>query len=152
MRRARTFIKWTALGFVVVLVAIQFVPYGRDHSNPAGGRQIAWDSPRTEQLMTDACMDCHSNLTKWPWYSNVAPISWLVQKDVEDGREALNLSTDGEVEVEEMIEAIREGSMPPWQYKPTHPGARLSDQEKQDLIRGLEATFRRRRFFRLREI
>lgn len=141
MRRARTIIKWTALGFVVVLVAIQFVPYGRDHSNPAGGRQIAWDSPRTEQLMTGACMDCHSNLTKWPWYSNVAPISWLVQKDVEDGREALNLSTDGEVEVDEMIEAIREGSMPPWQYKPTHPGARLSDQEKQDLIRGLEATF-----------
>ena len=141
MRRARTIIKWTALGFVVVLVAIQFVPYGRDHSNPAGGRQIAWDSPRTEQLMTDACMDCHSNLTKWPWYSNVAPISWLVQKDVEDGREALNLSTDGEVEVDEMIEAIREGSMPPWQYKPTHPGARLSGQEKQDLIRGLEATF-----------
>ncbi len=141
MRRARTIIKWTALGFVVVLVAIQFVPYGRDHSNPAGGRQIAWDSPRTEELMTDACMDCHSNLTKWPWYSNVAPISWLVQKDVEDGREALNLSTDGEVEVDEMIEAIREGSMPPWQYKPTHPGARLSDQEKQDLIRGLEATF-----------
>ncbi len=121
MRRARTIIKWTALGFVVVLVAIQFVPYGRDHSNPAGGRQIAWDSPRTEQLMTDACIDCHSNLTKWPWYSNVAPISWLVQKDVEDGREALNLSTDGEVEVDEMIEAIREGSMPPWQYKPTHP-------------------------------
>ena len=152
MRRARTIIKWTALGFVVVLVAIQFVPYGRDHSNPAGGRQIAWDSPRTEQLMTDACMDCHSNLTKWPWYSNVAPISWLVQKDVEDGREALNLSTDGEVEVDEMIEAIREGSMPPWQYKPTHPGARLSDQEKQDLIRGLEATFRRRRCFGLREI
>jgi mono/diheme cytochrome c family protein len=140
VRRFRTIIKWAALGFVVVLVAIQFVPYGRDHSNPAGGRQIAWDSPRTEQLMTDACMDCHSNLTKWPWYSNVAPISWLVQKDVEDGREALNLST-GEVEVDEMIEAIREGSMPPWQYKPTHPGARLSDQEKQDLIRGLEATF-----------
>ena len=112
-----------------MLVAIQFVPYGRDHSNPAGGRQIAWDSPRTDQLMTDACMDCHSNLTKWPWYSNVAPISWLVQKDVEDGREALNLST-GEVEVDEMIEAILDGSMPPWQYKPTHPGARLSDQEK----------------------
>jgi mono/diheme cytochrome c family protein len=128
VRRFRTIIKWTALGFVVVLVAIQFVPYGRDHSNPAGGRQIVWDSPRTEQLMTDACMDCHSNLTKWPWYSNIAPISWLVQKDVEDGRKALNLST-GEVEVDDMIEAVRKGSMPPWQYKPTHPGARLSDQE-----------------------
>ena len=140
MLRFRTILMWTGLGLLVVLVAIQFVPYGRDHTNPAGGRQIAWDSPRTEQLMADACMDCHSNLTKWPWYSNVAPVSWLVQRDVDEGRRALNLST-GEVEVEEMIESIREGSMPPWQYKPTHPSARLSEQEKRELIRGLEATF-----------
>ena len=136
----RTILKWAAVGLVALLVAIQLVPYGRDHTNPSGGRQIAWDSPRTEQLMTDACMDCHSNLTKWPWYSNIAPVSWLVQKDVEDGRRELNLST-GETEVEEMVETIQEGSMPPWQYKPTHPAARLSDQEKQDLISGLEATF-----------
>jgi mono/diheme cytochrome c family protein len=136
----RTLFKWGALGLVALLVAIQLVPYGRDHKNPPGGRQIAWDSPRTEQLMTDACMDCHSNLTTWPWYSNVAPISWLVQNDVDEGRKTLNLST-GEPEVEEMVETIREGSMPPWQYKPAHPGARLSDQEKRDLIRGLQATF-----------
>ena len=138
--RFRTILKWTVLGALLVLVAIQFVPYGRDHSNPAGGRPIAWDSPRTEQLMRDACTDCHSNETKWPWYSNVAPISWLVQHDVDEGRGALNLST-GDGEVDEMIETIREGSMPPLQYKPTHSGARLSDQEEQDLIRGLEATF-----------
>lgn len=135
-----TILKWAGLGLVVLLVVIQFVPYGRAHTNPTGGRQIAWDSARTEQLMTDACMDCHSSLTKWPWYSNVAPISWLVQNDVDEGRRVLNLSTD-DPELEEMIDAIREGSMPPWQYKPAHPGARLSDQEKQDLIRGLEATF-----------
>jgi hypothetical protein len=138
--RLRTPAKWTALGLLVLLLAIQVVPYGRDHTNPTGGRQIAWDSPRTEQLMTDACMDCHSNLTRWPWYSNVAPISWLVQHDVDEGRGELDLST-GDVELEEMIEAIREGSMPPWQYKPTHPGAWLSQGEKQDLIQGLEATF-----------
>ena len=138
--RLRRPAKWTALGLLVLLLAIQVVPYGRDHTNPTGGRQIAWDSPRTEQLMTDACMDCHSNLTRWPWYSNVAPISWLVQHDVDEGRGELNLST-GDVDLEEMIEAIREGSMPPWQYKPTHPGAWLSQGEKQDLIQGLEATF-----------
>ena len=138
--RLRTPAKWTALGLLVLLLAIQVVPYGRDHTNPTGGRQIAWDSPRTEQLMTGACMDCHSNLTRWPWYSNVAPISWLVQHDVDEGRGELNLST-GDVDLEEMIEAIREGSMPPWQYKPTHPGAWLSQGEKQDLIQGLEATF-----------
>jgi hypothetical protein len=133
-------LKWAGLGLVVLVVAIQFVPYGRDHSNPAAGREIAWDSPRTEQLMTGACMDCHSNLTRWPWYSNVAPVSWLVQHDVDEGRRELNIST-GDVELEEMIETIREGSMPPLQYKPTHSGARLSAQERADLIRGLETTF-----------
>ena len=92
--------------------------------------------------MREACLDCHSNLTSWPWYSNVAPISWLVQHDVDEGRAQLNLSTDA-VELDEMIEAVREESMPPWQYKPAHPGARLSSQDKEDLIRGLEATFGR---------
>jgi mono/diheme cytochrome c family protein len=140
MRNWRTILKRSALGAVALLLAIQLVPYGRDHSNPSGGRKIAWDSPRTKNLMAGACMDCHSNETKWPWYSNVAPVSWLVQNDVESGREALNLST-GEADVDEMINAIEEGSMPPWQYKPTHTGAWLSDAEKQDLIRGIRATF-----------
>jgi mono/diheme cytochrome c family protein len=140
VRRARRILAWVALAAVALLVVIQLVPYGRDHTNPAGGRAIAWDSQRTDRLMTGACMDCHSNQTTWPWYANVAPVSWLVQNDVEEGRDALNLST-GEIELDELIETIREGSMPPWQYKPMHPGARLSDQEKNDLIRGLRATF-----------
>lgn len=140
MSRFRRILLRAGVGLLAVLAAIQFVPYGRDHTNPAGGRDIAWDSPRTEQLMAGACMDCHSNLTKWPWYSNVAPVSWLVQSDVDEGRRELNLST-GDVEVEELVESIREGSMPPLQYKPAHRAAWLSDQEKRDLIRGLEATF-----------
>jgi len=137
MRRAW---KWLAAGVVAVFLLIQLVPYGRDHTNPSGGRPISWNSPRTEELMRGACMDCHSNETQWPWYSNVAPVSWLVQRDVEEGRDRLNLSTDAP-EVEEMIHAIDEGEMPPLQYKPTHPGARLSDSEKQELTRGLQATF-----------
>ena len=90
MRPFRTILKWIAFGLVASLVVIQLVPYGRDHTNPPGGRQIAWDSPRTHELMTNACMDCHSNLTKWPWYSNVAPTSWLVQSHVDDGRDELD--------------------------------------------------------------
>jgi mono/diheme cytochrome c family protein len=136
----RRILKWGVLGVLALLLLIQLVPYGRDHSNPKGGRPIAWDSPRTKKLMTGACMDCHSNDTQWPWYSNVAPSSWLVQHDVEDGRSRLNLST-GQGEVGEMTEAIREGDMPPWQYKVVHSGARLSDREKQDLIHGIQATF-----------
>ena len=140
MRLLRRTWKWAAIGIVVLLVAIQFVPYGRDHTNPSGGQPISWNSPRTEELMRGACMDCHSNETEWPWYSNVAPVSWLVQSDVEEGRGALNLST-GDPEVQEMIEAIQEGEMPPWQYKPAHPGSRLSASEQRELIRGLQATF-----------
>jgi hypothetical protein len=113
MPPVRKILKSTILGFVALLLVIQLVPYGRDHTNPTGGRQIAWDSPRTQKLMTSACMDCHSNLTTWPWYSNVAPASWLVQNDVDGGRGASNLST-GEIELQEMIETIQEGSMPPW--------------------------------------
>ena len=139
MRRSRKILTWLALGFAV-LIGIQLVPYGRDHTNPTGGQAISWDSPRTKQLMTEACLDCHSNLTRWPWYSNVAPVSWLVQHDVDAGRARLNLST-GDFELDEMVEAVREGSMPPLQYKPTHSGARLSSKDKEDLIRGLEATF-----------
>jgi mono/diheme cytochrome c family protein len=138
--RLRVVFKWAAIVLWLTLLLIQFVPYGRDHSNPTGGKPIAWDSKRTQELMTGACMDCHSNEAKWPWYSNVAPVSWLVQRDVDDGRHALNLSTDAP-EVQEMIEAIAEGSMPPWQYKPAHPAARMSAREKQDLIRGIRATF-----------
>ena len=136
----RKILKWASIGFVAMLILVQFVPYGRDHSNATGGRPIAWDSPRTQELMTGACMDCHSNETTWPWYSNIAPVSWLVQRDVDEGRDTLNLST-GTGEIDEMIETIREGSMPPWFYKPLHSGARLSDLEKQDLIRGIQATF-----------
>ena len=136
----RAAFKWAAISVVLMLMLIQLVPYGRAHNNPATGRRIAWDSTRTQQLMSGACMDCHSNETRWPWYSNVAPVSWLVQKDVDDGRRELNLSTDAP-EVQELIEAIQEGSMPPWQYKPTHPAARLSAAEKRDLIRGVQTTF-----------
>ena len=130
---------WTLAGFLGLLLVLQLVPYGRDHANPPG-RKIAWDSARTEELLRGACMDCHSNETDWPWYSNVAPVSWLVQSDVDEGRDTMNLST-GSADLDEMIEAIDEGGMPPLQYKVAHPDARLSDAEKRDLIRGLRATF-----------
>ncbi|MEA2472297.1 MAG: hypothetical protein QOE06_212 [Thermoleophilaceae bacterium] len=135
----RKILKRSALWLVALLLVIQLVPYGRDHANPAG-RRIAWDSARTERLAAGACMDCHSNMTKWPVYSNVAPVSWLVERDVDEGRAKLNLSTE-DPKVRNMVEKIRDGSMPPWQYKPLHPGARLSATERQDLIRGLQATF-----------
>lgn len=137
--------RWALLalgGLITLFALIQAVPYGRDHSNPPVTAGPTWDSSRTKQLLADACGDCHSNLTRWPWYTNVAPFSWLAQKDVDEGREAVNLSELGrtEVEIEEMAEVIRSGEMPPWQYRVLHGAARLSDQEKEALIAGLAAS------------
>lgn len=130
-----------AVVVVVLLVVIQAVPYGRNHTNPPLRAEPKWDSARTRQLAVDACFACHSNQTRWPWYSSVAPVSWLTQHDVEDGRRILNFSEwDRPNASGEAAEAVREGSMPPLQFKILHPEARLSDAEKQELIRGLEAT------------
>ena len=137
-------IKWTALGSGARSrwLQLQFVPYGRDHSNPAGGRRIAWDSPAHGTADDRRVHGLSQQLSPSGRGTRTSHRSrgWC-RRTSQDGREASILSTDGEVEVDEMIETIREGSMPPWQYKPTHPEAWLSGQEKQDLIRGLEETF-----------
>jgi hypothetical protein len=127
---------------LVVLLALQLVPYGRRHANPARRIEPAWDSPTTRTLAVRACYDCHSNETVWPWYSHVAPLSWLVQRDVDEGRRELNFSEWDRVREggRESAESVRKGEMPPWFYTLTHPGARLSRADTQALIRGLEAT------------
>jgi hypothetical protein len=130
---------------VVIFGLIQLVPYGRDHTNPPVLQEPAWDSAQTRALAVRACYDCHSNETVWPWYSNIAPVSWLVQRDVEEGRRRLNLSEWGtrRQEADEAAEVVQEGEMPPSFYLPLHPAARLSSQEKSALVQGLVATFGR---------
>lgn len=132
-----------AAAVAVGFLAIQLVPYGRDHTNPPVTKEPKWDSPRTRALAARACFDCHSNLTKWPWYSNVAPMSWLVQRDVDAGRSQFNFSEwnrPQDVSSGDLADAIRGGSMPPWFYTVPHPSARLSSSEQQALIQGLTAT------------
>jgi hypothetical protein len=127
----------TALGVLVVFVALQLVPYGWTHSNPPVTRGATWPDGETEALARAACYDCHSNETEWPAYSYVAPMSWLVRRDVEEGREELNLSEldqGGGHELDDAAETIQEGSMPPSQYVQLHPDARLSEAEEQRLI------------------
>jgi len=127
-----------AAGFVL----IQLVPYGRNHTNPPVVQEPAWNAPETRALAVRACFDCHSNETVWPWYSNIAPVSWLTQRDVDEGRQKLNFSdivNSGE-EGHEAGEAVLKGKMPPLQYYPTHPEARLTDAEKQQLAQGLDQT------------
>ncbi len=139
---------WRILGAgvavcVVLFLLIQLVPV--DASNPPITGEPNWDSPQTRELAQAACFDCHSNETTWPWYSKIAPVSWLTAHDVNDGRSELNFSEWGSqrMETDEIAEVINEGEMPPWFYVVMHPSANLSDSEKQALISGLNATFSR---------
>ena len=147
-RRAirKALLRWGAIGLgvlVFLFVVIQAVPYGRDHSNPPVRQEPTWDNPETRALAVDACFDCHSNQTHWPWYSNVAPVSWLAQRDVDAGRKALNFSEWGREQegADEAAEKVADKEMPPSYYGWLHPKARLSSDERQALIQGLEAMF-----------
>jgi hypothetical protein len=126
-----------AVGFGV----IQLVPYGWWHENPPVVADAPWPDAETAQLARGACYDCHSNETEWPAYSYVAPMSWLVRSDVEEGRHELNFSRwdEDDGEADDAAEALREGSMPPPQYRLLHPDARLSDEEVDRLVAALEA-------------
>ena len=137
-KRGRVLVVLVALAFL-----IQLVPYGRDHSNPPVIAEPDWDTPRTRELFFAACKDCHSHETVWPWYASVAPVSWLLAHDVEEGRSEFNVSRwgQGKQEADEAAEMLREEEMPPWFYLPTHPEARLSEAERDELLRGLVATF-----------
>jgi len=137
--------KWLIRGMfagVALFLLAQVVPYGRNHTNPPVTQSIKWNSPRTEQLAAGACFDCHSNLTSWKWYSNIAPFSWLIYKDVVDGRANLNFSewNKPQADAGDIVEAVQSGSMPPLQYKPLHAGARLSKAQQDELARGLRIT------------
>lgn len=139
-------LRWVAAGAAALLLAAQFVPYGRAHDNPPIIAEPEWDSAATRALAVRACFDCHSNETRWPWYSNVAPMSWLIQRDVDEGREELNWSewTPQRAEdEEEYSEVLLEGSMPPWTFEVLHGEARLSDAEIDALLAGFRATFGR---------
>ncbi len=128
------------LAGLVLFGLIQLIPYGHDHTNPPVVQEPAWDSPQTRALAVRACFDCHSNLTAWPWYTSVAPVSWLTERDVLEGRRRLNFSDWIGRGEGEMSRVISRGSMPPFYYVWLHPSAALSAQEKTALINGLNAT------------
>ena len=141
----KRYLTWGVLGGIALLLVIQLVPYGRDHKNPPVTQAAVFKSAAVNQIVTDSCNDCHSNLTKWPWYTNVAPMSWLVTRDVNGGRNVMNLSEWGrpQPELGDLVEVIKSGEMPPLQYKiaPNHWSARLSDAKKKQLIAGFRELY-----------
>lgn len=134
----------TAVSALLVFGLIQLIPYGHDHSNPPVTGEPRWANARTRELMVDACYACHSNEVKYPAYASVAPLSWAVQRHVDEGREAVNYSefaTDPG-DAEDSAKVVDEGEMPPAVFTRfgRHPEANLSEAELRELIAGLRAT------------
>jgi hypothetical protein len=131
------------LGIAGGLLAAQFVPVQR--TNPPVKSDVS-APPGIEATLRRACYDCHSNETRWPWYSRVAPISWLAQHEVELGRKEINFSEWGEYypatrkrKLQWMDRAIRQEAMPPWSYRIVHPDARITQEDRAALERWIDS-------------
>ncbi|HEX7670176.1 MAG TPA: heme-binding domain-containing protein [Polyangiaceae bacterium] len=134
--------KLVAKGLMVLVGALcvaQLVSV--DRTNPPVQGEIS-APPDVKTVLRRACYDCHSNETKWPWYSRVAPMSWLVHRDVVGGRKHVNFSEWAALPPEKKKkkqkkagEEVSGGDMPLWFYLPLHPDARLSDADKQVIAR-----------------
>jgi hypothetical protein len=127
-------LRWIVFGVLSALVGMQLVPVNR--SNPAVEVEVPAPT-NVRAVLRRACYDCHSNETMWPWYSKVAPFSWLVARDVHEGRKELNFSSWNQYttkqqmkKLKESWEEIAEGEMPPWFYLPVHRDAVLSAEDR----------------------
>jgi len=136
----RPWLRRALLGVGAGAVLIQLLPFGREHANPPVRATPPWPDARTRTLATRSCFDCHSNQTRWAWYTFVAPVSWAVQRDVYRAREKLNFTEwDRSQQIEKAPEKVREGEMPLPQYLLAHPEARLTPAERAALAQGLAA-------------
>jgi hypothetical protein len=139
----RRVLKIVAILLVVLVVGIQAIRPARtnppiDESQTINARtQI---TPEVASILDRSCRDCHSNKTVWPWYTNVAPLSWWLSNHVSDGRRSLNMSEWGKLpsdrqerKLRQMCDEVQESMMPLSSYTPMHPAAKLSEQDKKTL-------------------
>ena len=139
----RKFLKAAAVFFTLLLAGAQFVRPERVNPPAVAGQSLAERAsvpPEVAGVLERSCMDCHSNRTDWPWYSNVAPASWFVIDHVNHGRRHLNFSRWGEYSRRDRLELLdgictmtKGGSMPLGSYTLVHRGARLTHRDWQTL-------------------
>lgn len=133
--------KWLLIGLVAAAVGIQLVP--TRHKNPPVETEFTIEAnttmtPEVEEIFARACYDCHSNQTRWPWYSYVAPVSWVITDDVRRAREHYNFSEwatqtpkDADHTLDEICEEVERGQMPLPSYLWLHSDAQLSEDDIQ---------------------
>jgi len=127
-----------------VALAIQLVPIRRD--NPPTTSTVT-APPQVTAILRRSCYSCHSHETAWPWYSHVAPVAWLVARDVHEGRRHLNFSDWSKeppnIQQErllDLVDEVQHGDMPLWYYTPLHGEARLSQADIDTLVGWAEAS------------
>lgn len=142
-------LKRILLGLVAVLVILQF--FRIDKTNPPLDQPndfITQTNPPQEiaALLKDACYDCHSHETKYPWYTNIAPVSWWIKDHIDEAREHLNFSIWGTYEakkrahkLEECYEEVEEKHMPLKSYTWMHPEAKLDESQRSKLVKWFKA-------------
>jgi len=135
----RKWLKRLGVVLIIVLIGIQFVPIAR--TNPSERGEVP-APPEVQSLLRRACYDCHSNETRWPWYAYVAPISFLLSRDVKEGRREVNFSIWGQYndrrksrKFKEIVEQVETGKMPQWYYVLLHPEAKLAQTERESIIK-----------------
>ena len=132
-------LRWSLFGLLVVLGVSQLVPIDRSNPPSDPGRDITArlsPPPPVAAAFERSCRDCHSYQTRWPWYSRVAPISWVVAEDVKDGRRNLNFSewaaydqSRAAAKLQDICDEVTSGDMPDFKYTLIHRQAVLSPQE-----------------------
>jgi hypothetical protein len=142
-------IKFIVIGAVVIFLGLQFIRPAR--TNPAVDTSQTMEAhlqltPQAKEILDRSCRDCHSNQTEWPWYTNVAPLSWWITDHVNGGRTHLNLSEWAKLDkdrqskkLQQICDEVEDGAMPLSSYLPMHPKAKLSEQDKKTLCDWTEA-------------
>jgi hypothetical protein len=137
--------RYGLLALIIVAAGIQFIQPER--TNPPVDPQMTFESvvkppPEISAILHRSCYDCHSNSTRWPWYSHVAPVSWLVADDVKEGRQHMNFSEWGrlnkekaQTKTEDIFNEVHDNEMPLWIYTQMHREARLSQSDKDNLYK-----------------
>ena len=135
---------------LAVLIIIQFINFRLPETAPAGNKDVAVAEnmpAEVRMILQNACYDCHSMETTYPWYSYVAPVRWLIESDIHEGRHHVNFSNWSDYtdkakvkKLDDIHEEVEKGDMPPSNFKLMHAGARLSDADRQKIISWADST------------
>lgn len=146
-------LKWIAIIILIAFALVQLMPRPAKNNNPsvteAHISKMVQIPPEVNRILEEACMDCHSNNTRYPWYSEIQPVAWWMGDHVVEGKKEVNYAEFGtytekrqQKKWKETADQVRKKEMPLKSYTYTHPGARLSEEEREMLISWAESQLR----------